>query len=205
MTEWERGVYPLDLGGYIRYEPRFLEPAEADALFVELRDSVPWTEGTLTLFGREAREPRLTAWYGDADYTSSGRTMRAAGWPPSLGALRGRVEHAAGAPMNAVLLNRYRDGEDSMGKHSDDEPELGPEPVIASVSLGATRRFVLEPKKKSARAGRSYELALPNGSLLVMAGPCQRHYRHGVPRDPTCRGERINLTFRHVLGGAMRG
>ena len=97
------------------------------------------------MFGREVREPRLTAWFGEADYTCSGRTLRAAPWPAALAALRQRVDLASGARFNAALLNPYRDGNDSMGLHSDDEPELGVNPIIASVSLGAERRFILVP------------------------------------------------------------
>jgi alkylated DNA repair dioxygenase AlkB len=190
---------PLPLGGTLAYDPSWLSPPEADALLGTLRADVPWTQGTITLFGRDLPEPRLTAWFGDADYTYSGRTVRASPWPPPLAALRARVERAAGTPFNAVLLNRYRDGRDSMGMHSDDEPELGPEPVIASVSLGAPRRFVLAPKKKAGRREGSHAIELAHGSLLVMGAPCQAMYRHGVPKAPPGAGERINLTFRRVI------
>jgi alkylated DNA repair dioxygenase AlkB len=197
------GETSLELGGIVRYEPRWLSEAEADALLQELRSSVPWQQGAITMFGRELLEPRLTAWVGEADYTYSGRTMRAAPWPGSLTDLRRRVEAAAGARFNAALLNLYRDGNDSMGLHSDDEPELGRNPVIASVSLGAERRFVLVPKKKTAAArALACEVALGHGSLLVMAGSCQHSYRHGVPKQGRC-GERVNLTFRMVLGAAF--
>jgi alkylated DNA repair dioxygenase AlkB len=189
----------LELGGHIRFEPIWIEPSEADAFFRELRATTAWHQGTIALFGREMREPRLTAWFGDSDYTYSGRTMRAAPWPPSVATIRTRVELATSVPFNSVLLNLYRDGRDSMGMHSDDEPELGTNPVIASVSFGETRRFVLQPKKKSARRTGSCALALGHGSLLVMSGSCQHHYRHGVPKEADCAGERINLTFRQVL------
>jgi alkylated DNA repair dioxygenase AlkB len=194
------GELQLELGGALRYAPDWLDRDEADLLFRELRaGSVPWTQGTLALFGRERPEPRLTAWFGSEDYTYSGRTMRAAPWPACLASLRARVEREAGAPFNAVLLNLYRDGRDSMGMHSDDEPELGRDPIIASVSLGEARTFVLQPKKRSARHGRSYALELGHGSLVLMLGSCQHHYRHGVPKQPARSGERINLTFRRVL------
>jgi len=189
----------LELGGLVRYEPGWLAPAEADALLQELRSSVDWKQGVIAMFGRELPEPRLTAWFGEADYTYSGRTLRAAPWPASLAALRDRIDGASGARFNAALLNLYRDGHDSMGLHSDDEPELGPNPTIASVSLGAERRFVLVPKKKAARQ-KTLEVPLGHGSLVVMAGACQHNYRHGVPRQPGSAGERINLTFRKVTG-----
>jgi alkylated DNA repair dioxygenase AlkB len=194
------GQIRLDFGGLVRYEPGWLGAGEADALLRELRSSVDWKRGAITMFGREVLEPRLTAWFGEADYTYSGRTLRAAPWPASLAALRDRVDAASGARFNAALLNLYRDGNDSMGLHSDDEPELGTDPILASLSLGAERRFVLVPKKKSAR-DRTLEVTLGHGSLLVMAGACQHNYRHGLPKQPGCSGERINLTFRAVVGG----
>jgi alkylated DNA repair dioxygenase AlkB len=190
---------PLALGGDLAFAPAWLPPTEADARFAGLRASVLWSQGTITMFGRSLLEPRLTAWFGEADYTYSGRTVHAAPWTPDLADLRDRVSRAAGASFNAVLLNRYRDGNDSMGMHSDDEPELGSNPTIASVSLGASRRFVLSPKTKSARRGGTYELELGHGSLLVMSGECQHRYRHGVPKEPGRQGERINLTFRLIL------
>ena len=192
----------LALGGLLRFDPNWLSRGESDELFRELRGGIAWSQGTISWFGREVLEPRLTAWFGEADYTYTGRTLRAAPWPAPIARLRGRIERAAEAPLNAVLVNLYRDGRDSMGMHSDDEPELGANPVVASLSLGAVRRFVLEPKKKSARRVGRYELALGNGALLVMAGSCQHHYRHGVPKDEHCRSERINLTFRTVVGSS---
>ena len=193
------GETQLAFGGLVRFYPDWIDPSDADHLLRELRATVRWSQGSIVLFGREVREPRLTAWYGDVDYTYSGRTVQAAPWPPVLATLRSRVQTAVGAPLNAVLLNLYRDGKDSMGMHSDDEPELGRDPIIASVSFGTPRKFVLEPKRKSARRDGSCAVVLGHGSLLVMAGSCQHHYRHGVPKDPKCPGERINLTFRCVL------
>jgi alkylated DNA repair dioxygenase AlkB len=156
-------------------------------------------------------EPRLTAWYGDHDYAYSGRKVSRAPWTKTLRALKARVEAQANGTFNSVFLIRYRDGTDSMGMHSDDERELGTNPLIASLSFGATRRFVLEPKRKSARAGQSRRrraaaietddrmtFELGHGDLLVMSGSCQHHYRHGVPKQATIRAERLNLTFRHV-------
>jgi alkylated DNA repair dioxygenase AlkB len=197
----EGGPLVLELGGQLWLYPNWLAPPEADELFRQLRQGVPWSQGTLHQFGREVLEPRLSAWFGDADYTYSGRTLRSAPLPPPLASLCTRVERAAGTTLNAVLVNLYRDGRDSMGMHSDDEPELGANPVVASVSLGETRRFVLEPKKKSARAHDTSrrELLLGHGALLVMSGGCQHHYRHGVPKEERCQGERINLTFRRVF------
>lgn len=195
------GETRLEFGGLVLYEPAWLAADEADALFRELRSSVDWQQGSIAMFGREVLEPRLTAWFGDADYTYSGRTLRAAPWSDSLAALRHRVAAASGTLFNAVLLNLYRDGNDSMGLHSDDEPELGANPILASVSLGVERRFVLVPKKKAAR-DRTLEVRLGHGSLLVMAGACQHNYRHGISKQPGAAGERINLTFRAVVSAA---
>src|SRR5262249_19707288 len=115
---------------------------------------------------------------------------------PSVAPLLPAVSAAAGVDLNHVLVNRYRDGRDSMGLHADDEKELGDDPVVATLSLGAQRRFVLLPQKKT--AGSRMELALEHGSLLVMGGSCQRHYRHGIPRQPEVTHERISLTFRRL-------
>jgi alkylated DNA repair dioxygenase AlkB len=192
------GETSLSLGGFVRYEPAWLRRADADALLRELRPGVDWRQGAITMFGREALEPRLTAWFGDADYTYSGRTVRAAPWPDALATLLPRVEAAAGRRLNAALLNLYRDGDDSMGLHSDAEPELGRDPVIASLSLGAERRFVLVPRDKAA-LDQGLEVTLAHGSLFVMGGACQHRYRHGVPKQRGQRGERINLTFRAII------
>jgi alkylated DNA repair dioxygenase AlkB len=115
-------------------------------------------------------------------------------WTPAVAQLKAAVETTCGVPFNSVLLNRYRSGADSMGWHADREPELGKEPVIASVSLGATRRFDLQHNKT--RVVQSYPLK--GGSLLVMRGRTQAEWRHRVPKEPKVQGERVNLTFRFV-------
>jgi alkylated DNA repair dioxygenase AlkB len=183
-------------GGLLLYDEAFFPPAEADTLFAHLRDTVPWKQE-----GRPGRVfPRLTAWYADPgrSYSYSGVTHHATPWTPELLAVKERVEVAAGTTWNSLLLNLYRDGRDSIGFHADDEPELGPSPVIGSVSLGATRRFVL----KHPASGEKLEFDLPDGSLLVMGGTSQHHWRHGVPK--TCKpvGQRINLTFRRIVRAA---
>ena len=177
----------------------FLAPEAADEAFAALREGTRWAQETLRIAGRETPVPRLTAWHGDpgARYAYSGVLHRPDPWTPPLAALRDAVQGAAGAPFNSVLLNLYRDGRDSVAWHSDDEPELGEEPVIASLSLGATRVFQLKPRG-GARQDR-VELRLPHGSLLVMSGGCQRHWQHRVPKRPNQElGPRINLTFRYV-------
>lgn len=149
------------------------------------------------MFGREVDSPRLSAWIGDAGavYRYSGADFTPCPWNHALSVLRVRLQEELGVPFNSVLANLYRDGRDAMGWHSDDEPELGPRPVIASVSLGGVRRFALKHRRDAALKG---VLELPHGSLLVMSGDTQRLYRHALPRTSRVVAPRINLTFRQV-------
>ena len=183
--------------GLLFFHERWLPPEVSAAAFAALRAETPWRAEQIRIAGRLIDVPRRTAWYGDpgATYVYSGLRNEPTPWTPLLAALRDAVIEAARAPMNSVLLNLYRDGRDSMGWHADDEPELGEDPVIASLSLGAPRRFVLRHAKKKAR---SMTFVLGDGALLVMAGATQHHYRHAVPKEAAA-GERINLTFRRVL------
>ena len=188
----------------VSFDPVFLPAADCAALLPLLVAEVAWEQRAIRLFGQQVPQPRLTAWYGDpaARYTYSGLTWEPRPWTPVLLALRQRVEAAVGTHFNSVLLNYYRHGQDSMGWHADDEPELGPAPAIASISLGATRRFRLRP-----RAGLdhpSQSLDLPGGSLLLMRGPTQRHWQHALPKTARPTGPRLNLTFRLVLDPAGR-
>jgi alkylated DNA repair dioxygenase AlkB len=183
---------PLSDNGRLLYDAAHVAPAEADALFNHLRDTVPWEQS-----GRPGRPfPRLTAWYADPGltYSYSGVTHRAIPWTPELLAVKLRAEAVADTTWNSLLLNLYRDGRDSIGFHADDEPELGTNPVIGSISLGAERRFIL----KHPASGEKLEFALPHGSLLVMGGTSQHHWRHGVPKSAKPVGPRINLTFRYI-------
>jgi alkylated DNA repair dioxygenase AlkB len=190
----ERVVLP---GADLLWWPDFLRPAVAAGVVERLSAELPWQQRTLRMFGRDVLEPRLVSWHGDpeAHYRYSGRDHEPLPWTADLIELRELVEAACGHPMNSVLANRYRDGADHMGWHSDDEPELGPAPVIASVSLGAARQLQFRPRPRGPIALR---LDLRPGSMLVMAGATQRRYHHRIP--PTARpvGARINLTFRHV-------
>jgi len=193
-------------GAELRWAPRFLAPAEADALLASIDAEVPWERHHVRLFGRELPAPRLSCWIGDpgAAYTYSRVRFEPRPWTPALAALRRRLEAAAGAAFNSVLANRYATGADSMGWHADDEPELGPRPVIASLSLGAMRRFVLRPKA----GGAKRELPLSHGSLLLMAGDTQANWQHALPKMAGAAGLRINLTFRRVVlppGGRRPG
>lgn len=188
----------------VSFDPAFLSPAEATALLQELTDTVAWQQQPIMLFGKSVLQPRLTAWYGDpaAAYAYSGLRLEPLPWMPALLALRQRVEAATGSRFNSVLLNLYRDGQDSMGWHADDEPELGPVPVIASVSLGATRRFRLRPQPRRGLSHAPVALDLPSGSLLLMQGTTQHYWQHAVPKTARPLGPRLNLTFRWVQGRA---
>jgi alkylated DNA repair dioxygenase AlkB len=150
------------------------------------------------IFGREIASPRLSCWIGDAEavYTYSGTRFEPRAWTSALAELRDAVSAQCGEIYNSVLCNLYRDGRDAMGWHSDSEPELGPAPVIASLSFGAARRFRLRHKRD--RALR-LELDLASGSLLLMAGATQRNYRHDLPRTVRPVAPRINLTFRRIF------
>jgi len=188
----------LDLpDGEARYWPAAFDAGEAAELFVALRRGIDWREEEILMFGRRVPVPRRVAWHGDpgAGYTYSGTDHRPQPWTPELERIRDRVRTLTGAEFNAVLLNLYRDGRDGMGWHADDEPELGPNPVIASVSFGATRRFCLRHRR---RREVRLDLPLPHGSLLVMSGATQHHWVHALPKTASAVGERINLTFRRV-------
>jgi alkylated DNA repair dioxygenase AlkB len=163
-------------------------------ILARLVDDTPWRADTVVVYGKRYLQPRLTAWYGEASYTYSGLTLQPLPLTPLLEQLRTAVEQATGRRYNSVLLNYYRDGADSMGMHSDDEPELGPEPVIASLSYGATRTFILRHK----RSKRTVKLDLTDGSLLLMAGTLQTHWQHGINKTAKLVGPRLNLTFRFV-------
>jgi alkylated DNA repair dioxygenase AlkB len=184
-------------GADLRFDPCFVAAGEAQAAFEALRDTLPWEVHRIRLFGRLVDSPRLSAWIGDpeAAYRYSGTRFEPRPWTPALRALRDRVAAACGVGFNSVLANRYRDGANHMGWHADDERELGPRPVIASLSLGAPRRFRLKHRD----GAPALALELPAGSLLVMQGDTQRHYRHALPKTARPVGERINLTFRHIL------
>lgn len=184
-------------GARLVYRPAWLAAVEADTLFDELQRSLPWSVHRIRLFGRSVDSPRLSAWIGDKDavYRYSGADFLPHPWTASLSVLRTRLGTELGAPFNSVLANLYRDGQDAMGWHSDDEPELGPQPVIASISLGGVRRFALKHRQQPSLR-RAIEL--PHGSLLVMAGDTQRCYRHALPRTAKPVAPRINLTFRWI-------
>ncbi|MCC7537977.1 MAG: alpha-ketoglutarate-dependent dioxygenase AlkB [Deltaproteobacteria bacterium] len=198
VPTWTRA---LPLGGWLACWERWLDATEAARAYDALYREVEWSERTIVIAGREVKQPRLVAWYGDAHavYTYSGRRNEPQPWNAALSAVRDRLVETVGVRFDSVLANLYRNGEDAMGMHADREPELGPEPLIASVSLGATRRFVLRPRDRRERRGELVEtLRLEDGMLLLLGGATQDRYKHGVPRESAPTGPRINLTFRQI-------
>jgi alkylated DNA repair dioxygenase AlkB len=184
---------PIDDGQLALLRQLPLPWTNAEVL-ARLLHETPWRQESMVVYGKRHLQPRLTAWYGEASYTYSGLKLDPLPWTPLLRAIRTAVEAACGQRFNSVLLNRYRDGRDSMGMHSDDEPELGAEPAIASLSYGSTRSFILRHKRNK----QTVRLALDEGSLLLMSGKLQENWLHGINKSARSLGERINLTFRYI-------
>jgi len=185
-------LVPYD--GEVWLEPEAMARADADRLFERLMAITAWRQEEATVMGRRVAIPRLTAWHGEKGYVYSGIRLEPAPWNAPLLELKASAEALARAPFNSVLLNLYRDGRDSVSWHADNEPGLGDNPVIASVSLGAQRRFHLRHRRTRARVS----LDLPHGSCLIMAGATQHHWLHQLPKTARPVGPRINLTFRHM-------
>ena len=169
-------------------------PAE---VFAGLIKQVAWQEEDIVLYGKRFAQPRLIAWYGDAgkQYRYSGVTHYPLPWSPLLLALKQKVEALCEYSFNSALLNYYRHERDSMGMHSDDERELGPQPVIASLSLGGPRTLIFKHKT----TGERFKLPLPGGSLLIMQGDTQHNWRHGIDKEKSPCAARINITFRRII------
>lgn len=182
--------------GYLALDKQFLEASRARDCQAHLEAELDWRQDRIRLFGRQLPIPRLQAWHGEpgCQYRYSGLTLAPRPWTPTLQVLRAAIEERLAADFNAVLANLYRDGSDSVGWHADDEPELGPEPLIASLSLGAPRRFCLRHR----HSGERHDLELPAGSLVVMGGSLQHHWLHALPKTRRPCGSRINLSFRQV-------
>lgn len=168
-----------------------------DALVQKLIEETPWRQEEITVYGKPYLQPRLSAWYGDRSYSYSGITLQTLPWTDPLIDIRQRVETLVQDQFNSVLLNYYRDQHDSMGMHSDDESSLGDQPVIASLSLGDQRIFLL--KHKFRKDLKTMKLSLPSGSLLLMRGPTQHYWRHGINKEKAPCNARLNLTFRSVM------
>jgi alkylated DNA repair dioxygenase AlkB len=169
-------------------------PCSNDEVLARLIAETGWRSEVVTVWGKQHPQPRLTAWHGTAAYRYSGLLLAPLQFTPLQLEIKAAVEQASGRRFNSVLLNYYRNQHDSMGMHSDDEPELGPEPAIASVSFGATRTFVLKHKTTK----RVLKLDLTSGSMLLMAGTLQSHWQHGINKLSRDTGPRVNLTFRNI-------
>jgi alkylated DNA repair dioxygenase AlkB len=188
MVEW------LDIrdGGRLLYDPGCYSPEEANALFAWLRSEVPWRQESVQ--GNPL--PRLNAWFADDGlrYSYSGLAHVGSGWVPELSEVKRKVEASSGAACNSLLLNRYRHGQDSIGFHTDAEPELGENPVVATVSFGSERDFGLRHRQTK----ESLRYRVGHGSLLVMVGTSQHHWLHALPKTEEGVGERMSLTFRLI-------
>lgn len=187
----------LDLGdAVLREYPRAFGTDEADRLLATLTSVIPWRQDALRIAGREVRIPRLQCWMGERRYRYSGVTLEPVPWHDAVAGIRERVEVLSGGRFNTVLLNLYRDGRDSVSWHADDERELGPNPVIASLSLGAERSLHLKHKRDAGMPRR--RIPLRHGSLLLMGGTMQSNWLHQVPKALKVSAPRINLTFRRI-------
>jgi alkylated DNA repair dioxygenase AlkB len=180
-------------GGIIYYDAEFFKPQVADKCFAFIKDNVPFKQESS--YNRPF--PRLTAWYADSGltYSYSGVTHNGLSWTPILFELKIKAESLPGSTkFNSLLINFYRNGKDSIGWHADDEKELGANPIVASFSFGATRRFLLRHKNTK----EQLEYSVTHGSVIIMAGTCQHYWHHSVPKTTQEIGERINLTFRKI-------
>ena len=169
-------------------------PWANDEVLARLVRETEWRQDSIVVYGKRHLQPRLSAWHGEKGYRYSGLTLAPLPFTPLLDTIRRAAQDATGHDYNSVLLNYYRDGGDSMGMHSDDEPELGPAPAIASVSFGATRNFILRHKTTK----ETVKLPLGDGSLLFMGGALQAHWLHGINKTSRTIGARLNLTFRKI-------
>jgi len=200
MELFEQQVIPLQLSpdrqSEITFWPSWLGSTAADDLLAIAIDQVAWRQDNIHIAGKSIPIPRLQNWYGDptTSYTYSRIKLQAVAFPPWMEILRRRVERQTGNCFNRTLVNYYRDGQDSVDWHADDERELGSEPIIASVSLGQERAFLLRHKTTKERL----KINLPHGSLMMMGPGIQEHWHHSVAKDKNVVGPRINFTFRNM-------
>jgi alkylated DNA repair dioxygenase AlkB len=191
---------PAETDCSVEYHPALFDPEERKELMRTLLKEIDWQQDHIVFYGKRIPLPRLTAWYGDPgfSYTYSGIAMNPQPWTPALKLIKARVDNLCETVFNSVLLNQYRDGNDKVSWHSDDESELGPNPTIASVSLGATRRFKFRQKPHEL-GNDSLKVDLHDGSCLVMAGRTQALWEHELAKTSQSVGPRINLTFRKII------
>ncbi|MEK0179385.1 alpha-ketoglutarate-dependent dioxygenase AlkB [Microcoleus anatoxicus] len=187
----------IDTDGEVIFYPNLFSIQESDRLFSELDSSVKWRHDTIHIYGKKIPLPRLTAWYGDEgkSYIYSGIEQHPEPWNSTLRLIKLKAEEISQITFNSVLINLYRDGKDSVSWHSDDEPELGENPIIASISLGGTRRFSLRHKTSK---DYKIDIDLPKGSLLLMKGETQHFWKHQIAKTAKSVEPRINLTFRVI-------
>jgi len=191
--------YKLDMpDAEVYYYPHFFTEKQSIFYLQELQSTIAWQQEQIKLFGKQIWLPRLTAWYGDPGktYQYSGIQNKPLPWTPALLEIKQAVETLAPVSFNSVLLNYYRHGQDSMGWHADDEPELGSNPAIASVSFGQTRRFDFRHRTNKSLPKKS--VSLSSGSLLLMQGTTQHFWQHQVPKTKQPAAPRLNLTFRFI-------
>lgn len=189
-------VLPME-NAHVEYYPNWLTHKHGKHLMDYFIKHLQWQQPSIVLYGQERKIPRLQAWYGDPDsqYEYSKLKMQPLPWDTRLAKLKSACEQKCGARFNSVLANWYRDGRDSMGMHSDNEPELGAQAVIASLSLGQTRRLSF----KNIQTKESHRIGLEHGSLLLMKGDTQKFWQHGINKSQTQLGARLNFTFRYVI------
>jgi alkylated DNA repair dioxygenase AlkB len=180
------------------YFPDFLDVKAADRLYNYLLNNVSWEEEFIQMFGNSVKVPRLVKWIADQgiSYGYSGVQHMSEDWPEELKPIRSAIEKQSEVQFNGLLLNLYRNGKDYMGWHADDEKSLGNQPTIASLSLGAVRKFQFRERHKGSKI---HNLALAHGSLLLMKKDFQTKYKHQLPKSSSCKSPRINLTFRKIL------
>jgi alkylated DNA repair dioxygenase AlkB len=194
----EDSINLLPFDGEARLFSHVFTRKESDHYLIELQKNIAWKQEPIKMFGKEVMQPRLTAWYGDPDkaYSYSGITMKPLQWTDTLLKIKEKAEYISGHKFNSVLLNFYRNEQDSMGWHRDNEKELGTDPVIASVSFGAERKFQFRHYKNQ-KTVISFELG--HGSLLLMSGVTQNNWQHRLPKSGLVQKPRINLTFRNII------
>ena len=180
----------------ISYE-KFINASDADRIFSSALNEIPWETSTIKMYGKEVLIPRLQCWIGDpgCEYAYSGKSLQRYDYFEPLIEIRSLIQNQLGIYFNSVLANLYRDGNDSMGFHADDEPELGNNPVIASLSLGAERPLVFQNKDKT----ETKTFDQPHGSLLLMQGAAQSAWKHGIRKSKKISEPRINFTFRNII------
>jgi alkylated DNA repair dioxygenase AlkB len=182
--------------GLLEYIPAFLSPQNSAFLFDLLLEETPWNQGTITIFGKKIATPRHEAFYAEhgLNYAYSGQQLTVHPFTKELESLKNQLEQFTKQKFNSVLINLYRNGNDSNGWHADNEKELGINPFIASLSLGTERRFDIQHIKSKEKKS----IILENGSLLLMGDEMQHYWKHQIAKTKKVHSPRINLTFRLI-------